>query len=162
MRRTREASLREYRPEQEERSDVRSEATAARSSISNLLYLTFCSRRFSPRPLPPQGISDGNITFGITSPDDTFLTTWNASIMGPQGTPYDQKFYSLIVKATDDYPSSPPQIRFNTKVNLPCVNQRDGTVIESKVGSRGEERSDEWKVVSYSAMQYKVVASLLV
>ena len=68
-------------------------------------------------------------------PDDTFLTTWNASIMGPPQTPYDNRFYSLVVVCTDDYPTVPPLIKFVTKVNLPCVNQRDGTVIESKLAA---------------------------
>ncbi|GMH51124.1 hypothetical protein TrRE_jg12737 [Triparma retinervis] len=80
-----------------------------------------------------KGVTDGTITFGLAVPDDTFLTTWNASIMGPPNTPYDNKFYSLMVTCTDDYPTVPPLIKFVTKVNLPCVNQRDGTVIEQKL-----------------------------
>mmetsp|Transcript_11509 Transcript_11509/g.23593 ORF Transcript_11509/g.23593 Transcript_11509/m.23593 type:complete len:148 (+) Transcript_11509:67-510(+) len=77
--------------------------------------------------------SDGSISFGLATPDDTFLTDWNCSIIGPNGTPYSDRFYSLQVVATEDYPMVPPQVKFITKINLPCVNQRDGTVIESKL-----------------------------
>ena len=30
------------------------------------------------------------------------------------------------------YPNSPPEIKFNSKINLPCVNQSNGQVDKSK------------------------------
>ena len=76
---------------------------------------------------------DGNITFGLSTADDTFLTNWNASIVGPQSTPYSGVFYQLKVICGDEYPNTPPFVKFITKINLPCVNQRDGTVINNKL-----------------------------
>lgn len=32
-----------------------------------------------------------------------------------------------------NYPDEPPQIQFVSQVNLPCVNQRDGTVDPTKL-----------------------------
>ena len=54
-------------------------------------------------------------------------------LMGPANTPFDNRFYSLEITCTDDYPSVPPQVRFKTKVNLPSCNQRDGKIIENKL-----------------------------
>ncbi|GMH67983.1 hypothetical protein TrVE_jg6037 [Triparma verrucosa] len=77
--------------------------------------------------------NDMTLSYGLVDPEDTFLTNWQANIIGPQNTPFDNRFYSILVTCTDEYPSQPPLIKFVTKINLPCVNQRDGKIIENKL-----------------------------
>eukprot|EP00968_Pinguiococcus_pyrenoidosus_P015789 scaffold1472_cov300-Pinguiococcus_pyrenoidosus.AAC.12 len=46
------------------------------------------------------GVSEshiGFISFGLARPDDTFLTDWNASIIGPQNTPLGDRIFTLQV-----------------------------------------------------------------
>ena len=41
----------------------------------------------------------------------------------------------MEIKTPDNenaYPNSPPEIKFNSKINLPCVNQSNGQVDKSK------------------------------
>lgn len=38
----------------------------------------------------------------------------------------------MSIKCDDYYPSRPPTIKFNSKVNIPCVNQNNGTVEANK------------------------------
>ena len=38
----------------------------------------------------------------------------------------------MTITCDENYPSMPPKIVFNSKVNLPCVNQNNGTVEKTK------------------------------
>lgn len=67
-----------------------------------------------------------NISMGLAQPDDILLTDWNASILGPNGTPHADRFYELRVTCGPDYPDRPPEVRFVSKINLACVDQRTG------------------------------------
>ena len=40
-----------------------------------------------------------------------------------------EKIYELKLIVGEDYPDKPPKIKFVTKVNLACVNQKTGWVI---------------------------------
>ncbi len=82
-----------------------------------------------------KGSGSVDISFGLVDPEDIFLNDWNASIMGPPHTPFDNRFFQLTVKCTQDYPAVPPLVQFKTKINLPCVNQRDGKIIENKLSA---------------------------
>ena len=33
------------------------------------------------------------------------------------------RIYMMSIRCADDYPARPPTIKFNSKINLPCVNQ---------------------------------------
>jgi ubiquitin-conjugating enzyme E2 variant len=41
-----------------------------------------------------------------------------------------------------DYPSLPPEVSFNSKINLPCVNQSNGRVEPSKFSLFSNWKSD--------------------
>ena len=88
-----------------------------------------------------KGAGDATLSFGLVDPSDTFLTNWNASILGPQSTPFDNRFYELKIECCPKYPDVPPKVRFTSKVNLPCVDQRSGEVDLLKVGAVGRN----WK-----------------
>ena len=66
-----------------------------------------------------------------TGEDKTF-TDWNGTIIGPQGTTFDNRIYMMTITCGADYPDRPPTIKFSSKINLPCVNQSNGTVEPTK------------------------------
>jgi ubiquitin-protein ligase len=70
-----------------------------------------------------KGSGDMNISAGLVDPEDIFLSEWNCSILGPQGTAFDEHFYELRVTCSEKYPVAPPKVRFVLKINIQCVNQ---------------------------------------
>lgn len=60
--------------------------------------------------------------------DDKSFTLWNGTIIGPAGTNFDNRIYFLSIRCGDDYPARPPTIKFNSKINIPSVNQHNGNV----------------------------------
>eukprot|EP00619_Florenciella_sp_RCC1007_P003639 CAMPEP_0205912494 /NCGR_PEP_ID=MMETSP1325-20131115/5879_1 /ASSEMBLY_ACC=CAM_ASM_000708 /TAXON_ID=236786 /ORGANISM="Florenciella sp., Strain RCC1007" /LENGTH=160 /DNA_ID=CAMNT_0053279199 /DNA_START=49 /DNA_END=531 /DNA_ORIENTATION=- len=69
---------------------------------------------------------NGMVSAGLTDPEDIFLTSWSCSIIGPQGTAFDNRFFSLTVVCTDQYPRVPPVVTFQTRINHASVNQTTG------------------------------------
>lgn len=78
------------------------------------------------------GLSDGSISYGLLDPNDTSLTLWNATILGPMMTVYEGRIYSLLIECGESYPERAPQVRFITRVNLSCVNGQTGEVSDLK------------------------------
>mmetsp|Transcript_28047 Transcript_28047/g.45139 ORF Transcript_28047/g.45139 Transcript_28047/m.45139 type:complete len:142 (-) Transcript_28047:8-433(-) len=78
----------------------------------------------------------GAVSWGLARGDDITLTDWNGTIFGAQGSPYENRIYSLSIQCGPDYPSSPPKVTFNTKVlfsNSAIVDQRSGAVALDKL-----------------------------
>ena len=45
------------------------------------------------------------------------------------------RIYMMEIESPNNdnaYPNAPPQIKFNSKINLPCVNQQNGKIDASK------------------------------
>mmetsp|Transcript_13407 Transcript_13407/g.20377 ORF Transcript_13407/g.20377 Transcript_13407/m.20377 type:complete len:148 (+) Transcript_13407:90-533(+) len=80
-----------------------------------------------------KGVGEMSISFGLTDPGDTFLSHWNGGILGPHGTQHDGRFYELKIHCTDKYPNVPPEVRFVSRINMPCVDQKTGKVIIARV-----------------------------
>jgi ubiquitin-conjugating enzyme E2 variant len=87
-----------------------------------------------------KGSGDMNISAGLVNPEDIFLTDWNCSILGVDGTAFQERFYELRVTATDQYPDVPPVVKFKSRCNMACVNQSNGVVDLVQVRS-GELRN---------------------
>ncbi|ODV97843.1 hypothetical protein PACTADRAFT_23827, partial [Pachysolen tannophilus NRRL Y-2460] len=49
-------------------------------------------------------------------------------IKGPEQTPYYNGFYKILIKFPENYPSSPPTARFQTKIFHPNINFTTGDV----------------------------------
>eukprot|EP00922_Rhytidocystis_sp_ex-Travisia-forbesii_P007058 GHVS01010319.1.p1 GENE.GHVS01010319.1~~GHVS01010319.1.p1 ORF type:complete len:141 (+),score=22.31 GHVS01010319.1:171-593(+) len=75
--------------------------------------------------------SDG-VSFGLENSDDITLSSWACTIFGQPGTVYENRIYSLSVLCGEAYPTIAPTVKFNTKINLSCV-EPNGTVVSSSL-----------------------------
>jgi len=58
---------------------------------------------------------------------DSNLFLWNATIKGPEGSPYANQSFELSITFPQDYPFTPPTIRFITKIDHVYVS-KDGLI----------------------------------
>jgi ubiquitin-conjugating enzyme E2 D/E len=61
-----------------------------------------------------------NITAGPTSEDNIF--DWSATLIGPEDTPYAGGLFYLHIHFSSNYPFKVPDIKFNTKIYHPNIN----------------------------------------
>lgn len=58
----------------------------------------------------------------ISFPDDSNLLVWEAILIGPTETPYEGGRFKIQLMFDDEYPHSPPEVKFLTKIYHPNVN----------------------------------------
>ncbi|KAH7106101.1 UBC-like protein [Auriculariales sp. MPI-PUGE-AT-0066] len=80
-----------------------------------------------------KGIGDGSCSYGLEDGEDIMMSNWNGTIIGPGHTVHENRIYSLKIVCGDAYPDSPPDVHFNSRVNLPFVDQTTGKVDQSKL-----------------------------
>ena len=59
----------------------------------------------------------------VTLPDDSDLSVWHASIIGPEKTPYEGGTYIVEFKFDKGYPNKPPQTKMKTKIYHMNINR---------------------------------------
>ncbi|CAK62893.1 unnamed protein product (macronuclear) [Paramecium tetraurelia] len=74
-----------------------------------------------------KGIGDGTVSYGLEDAEDMQMTNWNGTILGPYNTAFENRIYSLKITCGPQYPKVAPQVKFVTKINLPCV-QANGQI----------------------------------
>ncbi|KAF9096719.1 Ubiquitin-conjugating enzyme E2 G2 [Mortierella sp. GBA35] len=68
----------------------------------------------------PQGIAAGPIN------EDNYFE-WEAVIEGPKDTPYEGGIFPAVLSFPQNYPDSPPSVKFNCQMFHPNIDQ-EGTV----------------------------------
>ena len=66
---------------------------------------------------------------------DTQLQFWNGSIIGPQGTPLGERIYTINIQCDQNYPDSPPRVKFNQKIIFASGTAVDGNGFVTKVAN---------------------------
>eukprot|EP00008_Paramoeba_atlantica_P003000 CAMPEP_0201488850 /NCGR_PEP_ID=MMETSP0151_2-20130828/19849_1 /ASSEMBLY_ACC=CAM_ASM_000257 /TAXON_ID=200890 /ORGANISM="Paramoeba atlantica, Strain 621/1 / CCAP 1560/9" /LENGTH=161 /DNA_ID=CAMNT_0047874235 /DNA_START=33 /DNA_END=518 /DNA_ORIENTATION=- len=75
-----------------------------------------------------KNISSDPLEGASASPmSDNNMFQWHACIFGPQDTPWDGGVFNLTMIFSDEYPSKPPIVRFNSPIFHPNVYS-DGTL----------------------------------
>ena len=85
--------------------------------------------------------------------DDDNLYVWEASIFGPEESPWEGGVFSLSMVFPETYPMKPPLVRFTTEVFHPNV-YADGTLCLDIL-------QDAWSPVQSVASVLKSIQSLL-
>uniref|UniRef100_A0A8C0WCC3 UBC core domain-containing protein n=1 Tax=Castor canadensis TaxID=51338 RepID=A0A8C0WCC3_CASCN len=62
---------------------------------------------------PPVGVSG--------APSENNIMQWNAVIFGPEGTPFEDGTFKLVIEFSEEYPNKPPTVRFLSKMFHPNV-----------------------------------------
>jgi len=72
---------------------------------------------------PPEGIQ--------AAPLDSHCCHWQASITGPQGSPYEGGLFLLYLQIPQNYPMWPPKVRFLTKIFHPNISRHGDLGLDS-------------------------------
>ncbi|XP_009626549.1 ubiquitin-conjugating enzyme E2 variant 1B-like [Nicotiana tomentosiformis] len=75
-----------------------------------------------------KGIGDGTVSYGMDDADDVFMQSWTGTIIGPPNTVHEGRIYQLKLFCGKEYPDEPPGVRFQTRINMSCVNYETGVV----------------------------------
>ncbi|GFZ15825.1 MMS ZWEI homologue 1 [Actinidia rufa] len=79
-----------------------------------------------------KGIGDGTVSYGMDDADDIYMQSWTGTIIGPPNTVHEGRIYQLKLFCGKEYPDEPPTVRFQTRVNMTCINQESGLVEPSR------------------------------
>ena len=71
-----------------------------------------------------KGNTDMSTSYGLVQSDDITLSHWQCTILGPPASAVPDRIISLMLHCGPNYPSQPPHVKFQTKVNFPFVVRR--------------------------------------
>ena len=66
-----------------------------------------------------KGLTDMSISMGLSDGGDVYMREWVCTILGPNGSPLENRIISVHLTCGDDYPKVPPTVRFLTMLNAP-------------------------------------------
>jgi len=76
-------------------------------------------------------------SYGLKDGDDNTMSEWACTILGPGHSVHENRIYSLEIHCGESYPDLPPDVKFLTKINLPCVDQTNGKVMANRFPTLG-------------------------
>ncbi|KAL7421150.1 E2 ubiquitin-conjugating protein mms2 [Cryptotrichosporon argae] len=88
-----------------------------------------------------KGIGEGSCSYGLKDSDDVAMYEWNGTILGPPHSAFENRIFSLSIYCGDRYPDAPPLVKFESRINLPCVGPQ-GLVDISRIPSIANWRRD--------------------
>lgn len=77
-------------------------------------------------------LADQSVSYGLDQGDDQSFTKWNGTIVGPANTVFDNNIYFMSIECGANYPMIAPKFQFNSKINIPSVNQNNGVLEPAK------------------------------
>ncbi|KAI2474712.1 Ubiquitin-conjugating enzyme E2 variant 2 [Pyrenophora tritici-repentis] len=80
-----------------------------------------------------KGLGAEACSYGLDNGDDLLMSDWNGTILGPP-----HRFHPLRTRL----PRHAPEIKFTSKINLPCVNPQNGKVDASKLPCLAQWKRD--------------------
>jgi len=95
---------------------------------------------------PPEGCS-------AAPASESNLFVWNASIIGPDESPWEGGIYGLRLQFPEQYPSKPPKVRFTCEMFHPNVYS-DGTLCLDII-------QDQWSPIYTTSTILTSIQSLL-
>jgi len=69
-----------------------------------------------------------NCSAGILNDD---ITTWEATIIGPENTPYESGVFKLLINFPSNYPFKPPRVKFDTRIFHPNINKQGSICLDT-------------------------------
>ncbi|XP_031454280.1 ubiquitin-conjugating enzyme E2 B isoform X2 [Phasianus colchicus] len=91
----------------------------AGSLLRSYLSSSWSDKRTRLQEDPPVGVSG--------APSENNIMQWNAVIFGPEGTPFEDGTFKLVIEFSEEYPNKPPTVRFLSKMFHPNV-YADGSI----------------------------------
>ena len=68
-----------------------------------------------------------NCSAGIINDD---IHIWEATIIGPEKTPYESGIFKLLIEFPDNYPFKPPKVKFDTRIFHPNINKHGSICLD--------------------------------
>ena len=68
-----------------------------------------------------------NCSAGIIEDD---IHNWEATIIGPEKTPYESGIFKLSIIFPDNYPFKPPKVKFDTRIFHPNINKHGSICLD--------------------------------
>ncbi|KAK4626871.1 Ubiquitin-conjugating enzyme E2 [Fulvia fulva] len=99
-------------------------------------------------------------TAGISAFPSNDMTKWNATMEGPQDTPYQDLTFKLTISYPSNYPYAPPEVLFKTPIYHPNVDF-SGRICLDILKPGGEGKEGAWSAALNTSSVLLSIQSLL-